>query len=175
MAGGMPIAGEAVLNDARQAMEAVAHGTDLGDLFEYKLKDRVTIRKNESALVPIVQAHVQAEKVSLWNLSFNSPRPLRALWLTTSSGLTPLRRELQRELEDAFAGEGLTDSIKPGERRLISYATDLGMRVEAKAQSTPERVTRVSVLHGIMQQTSMSCGRRRCIRRAMTTLRRAPC
>src|SRR5438445_1668951 len=40
-----------------------AEGNQLGDLFEYRLKDRVTIRKNESALVPIVQAEIAAEKV----------------------------------------------------------------------------------------------------------------
>jgi len=148
------IASEMALNDARQAMEAVAHGTDLGDLFEYKMKDRVTIRKNESALVPIVQAHVAAEKVSLWNLSLNSARPLRALWLTNSSALTLDGGSFSVLENEAFAGEGLTDSIKPGERRLISYATDLGMRVEAKAQRTPERVTRVSISHGAMEQIS---------------------
>ena len=39
----------------------------LGDLFEYKLKEPVTIRKNQSALVPILSGDVEAEKVSLWN------------------------------------------------------------------------------------------------------------
>ncbi len=73
---------------ARSVGSAAAQANDLGDLFEYKLKDRVTIHKNESALVPIVQVPVAAEKVSLWNSSLNSPRPLHALWLTNSSALT---------------------------------------------------------------------------------------
>jgi len=47
--------------------EAAASGQELGDLFEYKLKDRVTLKKNQSALVPIAQIEIQAEKVSLWN------------------------------------------------------------------------------------------------------------
>ena len=34
--------------------EAAAQGRDMGDLFEYRLKEPVTIRKNQSALVPIV-------------------------------------------------------------------------------------------------------------------------
>ena len=41
----------------------------MGDLFEYKLKEPVTIRKNQSALVPILNSEVQADKVSLWNAS----------------------------------------------------------------------------------------------------------
>src|SRR6202041_2858316 len=47
----------------------VAQTQELGDLFEYKLKDRVTIRKNQSAMVPILQARIDAEKVSVWNPS----------------------------------------------------------------------------------------------------------
>jgi len=37
----------------------------------------VTIHKNQSALVPILQARVDAEKVSVWNPAEN--RALRAL------------------------------------------------------------------------------------------------
>ena len=152
LGGGAPSA--AVLNQARSAMEAAASGSELGDLFEYKLKDRVTIRKNESALVPIVQAHVEAEKVSLWNAGLNSPRPLRALWLTNSSPLTLDGGSFTILEKEAFAGEGLTDPIKPGEKRLLSYAADLGVRVTAQTESVPQRVTRVHIAHGTMFQAS---------------------
>jgi hypothetical protein len=141
------------IDQARRQMEAAAKGVELGDLFEYKLKDRLTIRKNESALVPIVQAHVKAEKVSLWNASLGSERPLRAIWLENTSGLTLDGGSFSVLDDETFAGEGLTDPIKPGERRLISYASDLGVRVDPKAQSTAEPVTRVSIAHGVMQQT----------------------
>jgi hypothetical protein len=76
------------IGDARRAMAASAEGSDLGDLFEYRLEDRVTIRKNQSALVPILQVPVRIEKVSLWNAALNSPRPLRALFLSNTSALT---------------------------------------------------------------------------------------
>jgi hypothetical protein len=152
LGGGVPNA--VTLNEVRGAMNAAAQGADLGDLFEYKLKDRVTIHKNESSLVPIVQAHVQAEKISLWNLSLGSPRPLRALWLTNSSPLTLDGGSFSILESEAFAGEGLTDSIKPGEKRLLSYAADLGVRVDAKSENTPQRVTHVRIAHGVMVQTS---------------------
>ncbi|HKV05312.1 MAG TPA: carboxypeptidase regulatory-like domain-containing protein [Candidatus Acidoferrales bacterium] len=152
--GGMPSPSPAALNEARGAMEAIARGSDLGDLFEYKLKDRVTIRKNESALVPIVQARVGAEKVSLWNRSLDSSRPLRGIWLTNSSPLTLDSGSFSILENEAFAGEGLTDSIKPAEKRLLSYAADLGVRVDAKGESDPQRVTHVRIAHGVMVQTS---------------------
>jgi hypothetical protein len=63
--------------EARQQLEVAALGRDLGDLFEYHVKGPVTIHKNQSALVPIIQANVEAEKVSLWNPALESARPLR--------------------------------------------------------------------------------------------------
>jgi hypothetical protein len=140
-----------IYNGALSSVVAAARGQELGDLFEYKLKDRVTIRKNESALVPIVQTHVKAEKVSIWNASEGSPAPMRALWLTNSSPLTLDGGSFSIIEDDAFAGEGLTNPIKPGEKRLISYAADLGVRVQA--DSTPERVTHVHIWRGVMTQT----------------------
>ncbi|HEY6467442.1 MAG TPA: carboxypeptidase regulatory-like domain-containing protein [Candidatus Acidoferrales bacterium] len=148
------VAGNSALSAARQQMSSAAEGNDLGDLFQYKLKDRVTIHKNESALVPIVQAHIDAEKVSLWNASLGSNRPLRALWMTNSSDDTLDGGSFSVLEDETFAGEGLTDPIKPGEKRLISYATDLGVRVERSMSNNRERVTKVHISHGTMTQTS---------------------
>lgn len=149
--GGIP--GTHAWLEALNNSAAAAQGADLGDLFEYKLKDRLTIHKNESALVPILQVHLSAEKVSLWNSSLGTPRPLHALWLTNSSPLTLDGGSFTVLEEDAFAGEGLTDPIKPNEKRLLSYAADLGVRVDAKSESQPQNVTRVRIFRGIMTQT----------------------
>ncbi len=150
------IVGSEELSEARRGMTSAAQGSDLGDLFEYKLKDRVTIHKNESSLVPIVQAHIQTEKVSLWTPSLGSSRPLRALWLTNSSALTLDGGSFSVLENEAFAGEGLMDPVKPGEKRLVSYASDLGVRVDKKTLGEPQRITKVRVTRGTMIQTSES-------------------
>jgi hypothetical protein len=126
----------------------VGQTQELGDLFEYKLKDRVTIRKNQSALVPILQSRIDAEKVSVWNPSESSV--LRALWLNNTSNLTLDGGSFNVLEGDAFAGEGLMDAIKPGEKRLLSYAADLGVLVEAKQKAENQRVTSIVIAHGMM-------------------------
>src|SRR6185437_11389329 len=71
----------------RQGVEA--EGKSLGDYFEYNLKQKITIGKNQSALVPILQSYIEAEKVTLWspNDDEDSERiPLRAIWLKNTSG-----------------------------------------------------------------------------------------
>jgi hypothetical protein len=138
--------------DHLEAATTTAQTSDLGDLFEYKLQDRVTIRKNQSALVPILQARIDAEKVSVWNPSQSSV--LRALWLDNTSALTLDGGSFNVLEGDAFAGEGLMDPIKPGEKRLLSYAADLGVLVDAKQKAENQRVTRVFIAHGMMTQST---------------------
>jgi hypothetical protein len=138
---------------AMEESEPAAEGQALGDLFEYKLKERVTIRKNQSALVPILQADVAANKVSLWSESLGMMHPLRALWLSNASTLTLDGGSFSVLDENTFAGEGLLEAIRPGERRLLSYATDLGLVVDSKMESEQERVTRVVIRHGSMVTT----------------------
>jgi hypothetical protein len=138
---------------ATQALETtttLAQTQELGDLFEYKLKDRVTIRKNQSAMVPILQTRIDAEKVSVWNPS--QPSVLRALWINNSSDLTLDGGSFNVLDTDAFAGEGLMDPIKPGEKRLLSYAADLGLLVDEKQKSEKQKITRIVIAHGAMTQ-----------------------
>jgi len=139
---------------AREISAAAANGQGLGDLFEYKLKDRVTLKKNQSALVPIAQTEIEAEKVSLWSGTSGSGRPLRAIWMKNTSALTLDGGSFNVLESEVFAGEGLTDAIKPGEKRLLSYATDLGLLVEAKQNASPQHVTKVKISKGTMTQVS---------------------
>lgn len=145
--------GYIITDKEREAFgDSVGQSHELGDLFEYKLKDRVTIRKNQSALVPILQSRIDAEKVSVWNPSESSV--LRALWVNNTSDLTFDGGSFNVLEGDAFAGEGLMDAIKPGEKRILSYAADLGVLVDAKLKADNQRVTKVVIAHGTMTQST---------------------
>jgi len=140
-----------IYSQARIA-EAQAATASLGDLFEYRIKEPITLRKNQSALVPILSAEIDAEKVSLWNRPSGSGRPLRAVWLTNSSGLTLDGGSITLIDSDAFAGEGLLEPLKPGEKRLLSYAADLGVLVDARRQPGDARIFRLRARDGIITQ-----------------------
>jgi hypothetical protein len=137
----------------RDLAPAAAAG-ELGELFEYKITEAVTLTKNQSALVPIVNADVDAERVSLWNHTSGSGRPLRAIWLTNSSALTLDGGSMTIVDGNAFAGEGLVTSLKPSERRLVSYGADLGLLVSVKSDGVPSRIRRVRAFEGMLIQES---------------------
>ena len=137
------------IGEARARQQPAATTQALGDLFEYKLKEPVTIERNKSALVPILQSAIDAEKVSVWNEQSGSPRPQRALWLTNSAGVTLDGGSFTVLEEETFAGEGILDPIHQGEKRLVSYAVDLAVNASA-TQSNASQVTRILAAKGIL-------------------------
>ena len=138
--------------DSLAAAPAAARGQELGDLFQYTLTQPITIRRNQSALVPIVQADVAIERVSLWSASSSTARPWRAVWLTNDTGLTLDGGSVALVEGGAFAGEGLLEAIQPKERRLISYAVDLAARVSVARDGGPRRVSRMRIGNGAFVQ-----------------------
>ena len=138
------------VDEARAQAQAAARAQELGDLFEYRLKEPITILKNRSALVPIIQSTIAAEKVSVWNEQAGLPKPERALWITNTSGLTLDGGTFSVLEDETFAGEGILDAIRPNEKRLVSYATDLALTASSKRGTEQQRVTRVRIIRGVM-------------------------
>src|SRR4030095_4614060 len=145
---------EAVLvssvSQARFNQLSDADAEALGDLFEYKMKEPITIRRGQSALVPILSSEITAEKVSLWNADSDSRRAVRAFWLTNTTGMTLDGGSFSVVEGQAFAGEGLMDPIKAGEKRLLSYAVDLGLTLDASDEDKQTRMTTVKVVNGTL-------------------------
>ncbi len=137
------------VGEARASGSSAAQAQELGDLFEYKLKEPVTIGKNQSAMVPIVHTEIGMEKVSLWNAGTGT-RPWRAIWLTNTSALTLDGGTFNVLQDETFAGEGLMDPIKPGEKRLLSYALDYSTQVDTRRDSERQSIRRVRVSKGTM-------------------------
>jgi hypothetical protein len=136
---------------AASQQQAEAEAKDLGDYFEYNLKQKITIGKNQSALVPILQSPINAEKVTIWNENTREIR--RALWITNSSGLTLDSGTFNILESDTFAGEGLIETVHPAERRLISYAADPALRVTMEQESSEKPITRIRIVKGLMYLT----------------------
>jgi len=123
------------------------------DFFEYALTQPVTIHKNESAMVPILQQELPAEHVTLWSESESTP--LRAVWLENNSKLTLDSGSFSIFESGEFAGEGLLDPIHPGEKRLLSYAADQAVRVRVTDRKGDRTLHHVEVRKGVIIETHM--------------------
>jgi hypothetical protein len=135
----------------RKQAPASAETQALGEQFEYRLSQPISIRRNQSGLLPIIHSEVEGEKVSLYTPGSGEDRPRLAIWLKNTSGLTLDAGAFTVIDGNAFAGEGLVESIQPEEKRLLSYAVDLALQVSWSTGTEQQRVDRVEILRGIMK------------------------
>jgi hypothetical protein len=126
-----------------------ATGQELGDLFEYRIGQPVTIRKNESAMLPFLQKPIEGRKLLIYS-DHSSQHPTNAAELTNSSGNTLDGGPITVYDGGAYGGEALMETLKAGEKRLISYAVDLGTRITEAFGSKQALVREVHAARGML-------------------------
>jgi uncharacterized membrane protein YgcG len=146
---------ETILSDAITAedsgIKTAATGNEIGDLFEYRIDQPVTVRRDRSALIPILQTRMEGERVSIYRESERADRPMSGLLLKNTSQLTLEDGALTVIDGDAYAGESLLERLKPGEERFISFAVDLATLVTIGKAANHEPVFLVRVIDGTFQ------------------------
>jgi hypothetical protein len=141
---------EALLS-GQTGLQTAASGEEVGDLFEYNIEQPVTVTRDHSALIPIIQTNMDGERVAIYNESVRQDRPFSGVMLKNNTDLTLESGSMTVLDGDAYAGEALMERLKPKEERLISFALDLGthINVRQKADRQPARI--VKVVNGILQ------------------------
>lgn len=137
-------------NEMTSTIAAQAVKADLGDLFEYAIDKPVTIRKSESAMLPFFRERVNARRLFIYDESNGSQHPLTAAEITNGSGATLDGGAITVYDAGAYAGEALVETIKDGDKRLISYAVDLGTRITTAFDSESKLQSEFHVSRGVL-------------------------
>ncbi|HUF04003.1 MAG TPA: hypothetical protein VMM38_07485 [Aridibacter sp.] len=132
-------------------VETAAKGNELGDLFEYEVERPVTVKRNRSALIPIVQTKMDGERISVYNEAARRDRPMNGLLLSNTTPLTFEGGSITVIDRDAYAGEALMERLKSKERRLVSYALDLGTSVSLDHKEDREPAKLLKAVDGVFQ------------------------
>ncbi len=130
---------------------AAAAATDIGDMFEYSIDDPITLPRQKSALVPVVDKQVNGSRVSIYNPTVLAKHPLLGLRLKNSSGLHLAQGPIAVYDVGTFAGDARLPDLKPNEERLISYAIDLGTEVVPSSKPKVGTVHLVKVVPGMIE------------------------
>ena len=134
---------------APSSIAADATARELGELFEYRISQPVTIRKNESALLPFLQQKIDCRKLLIYS-GGSSPHPTNAAELTNSTGKTLDGGPITVYDGVAYGGEALMETLKSGDKRLISYAVDLGTRVTTAFGGKDAVIREIHAARGIL-------------------------
>jgi hypothetical protein len=122
---------------------------DLGDLFQYRFDTPVTVKKDESAMFPFLQQQIGARRLLIYSENYGE-HPMNAAELTNSTGKTLDGGPITVFDAASYAGEALVNTLKAGDKRLISYAVDLGTRVTTQFDSSREMVREIHVNRGLL-------------------------
>lgn len=139
------------LMNFQSGVETAAKGNEIGDLFEYEVEQPVTVDRNRSALIPIVQTKMEGERISIYNENARSDRPMNGLLLTNTTPLTFEGGSMTVIDGNAYAGEALMERLKSRERRLISYALDLSTIVSVDKKEDREPAKLIKAVDGVFQ------------------------
>jgi hypothetical protein len=123
----------------------------LGDLFEYEIEHPVTIRRNQSALVPIVLRPFEGRAVLLHNKDTRPQNPMRCVEFKNTTGLTLEGGPVTVLEGGSYVGEAMLDTLKPDEQRLVPYAVELAVSVLDNVDSHDEKVYRVVIRRGTLR------------------------
>jgi hypothetical protein len=134
---------------APSSIAADAAARELGELFEYRIAQPVTIRKDESAMLPFLQQPIEGRKLLIYS-DHSSQHPTNAAELTNSSGKTLDGGPITVYDGGAYGGEALMETLKAGDKRLISYAVDLGTRITEAFGSKQAMVREIHASRGVL-------------------------
>jgi hypothetical protein len=150
----MPSSTEAVQVEAEESSIAPETQTqELGDLFEYRFSSPVTIHKNESAMLPFLQQKIAVRKLLIYAESYGQ-NPMSAAELTNNTGETLDGGPITVFEVSSYGGEALMNTVKNADKRLISYAVDLGTRVSTEEESSDTHLLEIHVNRGVITTKS---------------------
>ena len=135
------------------ALQTAAAGSDLGELFRYEIEKPVTLERQRSAMLPIVAAEVEAEKVAIYDERVLTRHPLSGLRLKNTTGLHLMQGPLtvyDQAGGGSYSGDARIEDMAPGTERLVSYAVDLDVEVAARGEGRAEEIVNVRLVKGTL-------------------------
>jgi hypothetical protein len=139
--------------DIARSAPAVAQGAKLGEAFHYVIAEPVSLPRQKSALLPILNSDIEAARVSIYNEQVQASHPLLGLRLKNTTGLHLMQGPVTVFDEGSYAGDALIRDVQPKEERLVSYAIDQAVEVKAEAKKEPEKIVAISINKGTLERT----------------------
>ncbi len=140
--------------DLQAGVASAASAAEMGDYFQYLIEHPVSLPRQKSAMLPIVNQPVEGTKVSIYNERTQAKHPLLGLKFKNTSGMHLMQGPITVFEGSNYAGDSRILDLQPKEERLLSYAIDLGVEVEPVAKPTPDRLIKVKVNKGILYATN---------------------
>jgi hypothetical protein len=133
-----------------EGIQSAAQAANVGNLFQYVIATPVSLPRQQSAMLPIANADVKGEKLSIYNASVQAKHPLYGLRFTNTTDLYLMQGPITVFDGGVYAGDARIEDLPPGGQRLISYGIDLDTEVAPLTKNQPEELLNVHLVKGTM-------------------------
>ncbi|KAJ5077149.1 ran-binding protein m [Anaeramoeba ignava] len=120
------------------------------DLCHYSISVPVSVKRDQSALVPIYQGNFGGEQVCVYNESVRAKNPMSTILFKNTTGLILEGGPITMYEKGEYIGEGMLDTIQPNDEKLISYAVELGCIVSSNNGVESQSIHQSVVNNGIL-------------------------
>src|SRR5262249_53833732 len=135
---------------AGEGVSSAAAAVNLGESFQYQISEPVTLPRQKSALLPIVNEPVEARRVSIYNPAVHVKHPLLGLRFKNTTAAHLMQGPVTVLDGPNYAGDGRFPDLKPKQDQLVSYAIDLGTEVDPGAAAQTDTLQTVKVVKGVL-------------------------
>lgn len=137
---------------AQFSARAAALAQESGEVFQFEVEAPVSIERQRSAMLPIINQATGARRVSIYNRTDGGQHPMRGVDLTNTTGLQFLPGPVSVFDGAVYAGDAQIGHVSADDSRLLSYAVDLETAVLLKDESSVN-VQRLRIVNGVLEQT----------------------
>ena len=130
-----------------------AEAANAGEQFEFTLRKPVSLERHQSAMLPLIESSVKAEKTLVFSGSRagigRSINPAISAELTNTSGMKLPAGPITVYDDSTYAGDALIEFFPEDEKRIVSYGEDLSVSGTVSS-SNSRMVSAVSISAGVM-------------------------
>lgn len=131
-----------------------ARASSSGEQFTFTVRNPVTIERQRGAMLPLVEAKLDAERVSVFSgskaLNGGMIHPMLCVRVVNTTGMQLPAGPITVYDEANYAGDALIEFFPERDTRLLAYGEDLSV-TGTVAQSSSRAVERVTVSKGVMR------------------------
>jgi len=140
--------------ELENSMAPAVAGVEVGDLFAYQAKEKVSVKRGQAALVPILSERVDGGERILFYRGSVSAKPMNAYYFKNSTALTLEAGPVTIFDGSTCVGEGLLRKVlKKDMRDMIPYAVEAGVAIDRKVSQRSDPVTRGTIANGVLSLT----------------------
>lgn len=130
--------GSALTNVDPEFIERAKAAEELGQPARYTIEQKVSLPRQQSVMIPILDEEMDATKVSIYNERVHATRALHGLKIKNKTKQALMSGPVTvYEGEQPYSGDARILDLQPNEERYISYALDTGVEIKPFDRVTP--------------------------------------